>query len=109
MMFGNSKARAALQDTGRILSTVPRRAPNSQRLILEAAQRRAKDAPTLVASSRDDAGSKLWADAKLISADCAFRLGEPDEALAVMLASAGRTSRLLMIAGVQTLPMLRLR
>ena len=87
-MFGNSKVKSALQDAVRILETIPGQAPNSQRLILEAAQRRARDAASLVASARDHAGSKLWADAKLISADCAFRLGEPDEGLAVMLASA---------------------
>lgn len=88
MMLSNSKAKSALQDAVRILETVPGQAPNSQRLILEAAQRRARDAASLVASARDRSGSKLWADAKLISGDCAFRLGEPDEGLAVMLASA---------------------
>lgn len=88
MMLGNSKAKSALQDAVRILATVPGQAPNSQRLILEAAQRRARDAASLVASAHDRSGSKLWADAKLISGECAFRLGEPDEGLAVMLASA---------------------
>ena len=87
-MLGNSRAKSALQDAVRILATVPGQAPNSQRLILEAAQRRARDAASLVASARDRSGSKLWADAELISGDCAFRLGEPDEGLAVMLASA---------------------
>ena len=87
-MFGNSKAKTALRDAARILETVPGQAPNSRFLILEAAQRRARDAASLVSSARDHAGRKLWADAMLISADCAFKLGEPDEGLAVMLASA---------------------
>ena len=87
-MFGNSRAKSALQDAVRILATVPGRAPNSQRLILEAAQRRAREAASLVVSAHDRTSSKLWADARLISADCAFRLGELDEGLGAMLASA---------------------
>jgi hypothetical protein len=98
-MFGNSKAKSALQDAASILATAPGRAPNSRILILEAAQRRARDAASLVSSARDHAGLKLWADATLISAECAFRLGEPDEGLGAMLASA---ATYLEIAGDRT-------
>lgn len=87
-MGGNSKAKKALQDAARILATVPSQAPNSRVLILETAQWRARNAASLVRSSSDRSGSTLWADAMLISADCAFRLGKPDEGLAAMLASA---------------------
>jgi CHAT domain len=87
-MVGNSKAKKALQDAVRILTTVPSQAPNSRVRILEAAQWRARDAASLARSSSDRSGSTLWAEAMLISADCAFRLGKPDEGLAAMLASA---------------------
>jgi hypothetical protein len=87
-MSGISRAKSALQDAKRILATAPGQAPRSQRIIVEAGQRRARDAASLVASARDGAGGKLWAEATLISADCAFRLGEPDEGIAAMLGSA---------------------
>ncbi len=88
MAIGISKAKSALRDAMRILETTPGQVPGSQRVILEAAQRRARDAAFMVVSAQDRASSKLWADASLVIADCAFRLGEPDVAMGAMLGSA---------------------
>jgi len=88
MAFGNSKARSALQDATRMMQTIPGKGLSAQRLILDAAQRRARHAASLVAKADDRSGSKLWADATLLSAECSFMLGDFDSAIATMMASA---------------------